>query len=749
MRFYLYAIVSIIVALCFGMEGSCENSSGGYGLVAEVNSDNGIPVLKLNKEKEIVIGYRDSHPVAHIVTARSFIQAGARIQFLSIHPGGRAYQGDKLYARLDSTARDMLKECPDIYFIILVATDINKTSEPKWFVNKEDQLAVWPPDMRKGDRASMASKAWREEVAADLRRLAAHVDNAPYADKVVGYFLCGGSGEWNDYWDYSQPAQQGFAEWLSDKYGNNIQLLKEKWKSKDITFETIRLPSWNELCVADDGIFYTPERSRRIIDFMYYHHQVAADTVIDFAKAIKEETGNRKLVGLWNGYIFLPGWWNGSAPYNIMANWRTKMFSKVLESPYIDFIAAPYSYQERHSGGFFVPQIPMDSIIFHGKMGIIEEDTRTHLTTSYKNRRNFEKHGDIFGKASDANETMAILKRNFAGIFTKPGSGLYYFGLTDEGNKWFDNAAILDAVKEFKEIAKAQSSKDKNISSIAVIVSNRSFLYQKINDLSRDFLLNQMYHNLTVVGAPFDVYLDTDLNDKRFPFDKYKIYIFLNNFYLPDGERALIKKKICTNNNTVVWIYASGYIDDENAQVRNISDLTGINISKYEGRLSRLKCVITNYMDKITEGMPTNIRFGSEQPLEPVFWVDDPTVKVLGELTSTTNEDGIYTFRKPGLAIKRFANWISIWSGAPNLPSSLLRNIAQSAGVHIYSDSDDQVFASQRIFSLHARYDGMRTIKFPQKTSLYDPFAKRYIARNIDVMKMFVKKGETLLWVLE
>jgi hypothetical protein len=78
-----------------------------------------------------------------------------------------------------------------------------------------------------------------------------------------------------------------------------------------------------------------------------------------------------------------------------------------------------------------------------------------------------------------------------------------------------------------------------------------------------------------------------------------------------------------------------------------------------------------------------------------------------------------------------------------------LRNIAQSAGVHIYSDSDDQVFASQRIFSLHARYDGMRTIKFPQKTSLYDPFAKRYIARNTDVVKMFVKKGETLLWVLE
>ncbi|MDD3926554.1 MAG: hypothetical protein PHT33_07835 [bacterium] len=716
----------------------------------QVNRDNGVPILMLNDKPMPVIGYRDHHPVVHMETTESFTKAGIKIHFLSISPAGRAYQGNGLYKLLDNNAESVLKKCPDTYFLILTSVDIKKASEPRWFNGKSDQLTIWPPNMREGDRVSMASKAWREEVKGDLRRLVEHVKNAPYANRVLGFFLSGGGGEWGDYWDYSKPAQQGFIEWLNVKYGDDVQLLKKKWNDPNITFEAVAIPAWKELSSADDGIFYDPGKNRRIIDYLLYHHQLAADTAIDFCKVIKEESDNKKLTGLWNGYMFLPEWWqDGDAANNIIANRRVKMFSRILESPYVDFVTAPYSYQERHSGGCFVSQIPLDSIVLHGKLALVEDDTRTHLSTSHSAYLSCQKYGDDFGKASNEDESIAVLKRNFAGVLTKPGSGIYYFGLGDDGNKWFDSPAILNTVGSFKEIAGNTLAKDKNASNIAVIVSYRSFLYQKINDLSRDFLLNQMYHNLTVVGAPFDTYLDSDLNDKKFPFDKYKMYIFLNSFYLPDAERQLIREKVCRSGNTVVWIYASGFIDEESAQVGNISSLTGINVAKYEGKLTRLNCVVNNYTHDITKGLPTNTRFGCERTMEPVFWVDDPDAQILGELSCTTNEDWIRTFRKPGLCVKRFKSWTSIWSGIPNLPSSLLRNMAKSAGVHIYSEGDDQVFASQKVFSIHARYDGVRKISFPKKTNIYDPFSKRYVARNVDKVEEFMKKGDTLIWMLE
>jgi hypothetical protein len=741
-----------MLALCINTIGFCDDSvlnGGGQEMHALINTNGGAPVLMLNGKPMSVIGYRDHQPVAHMETTANFATAGIKIHFLSINPAGRAYAADNLYKRLDSDAESILKRCPDIYFLILTSVDIRKANEPRWFKDKSDQLAIWPSNMREGDRPSMASKIWREEVKGDLRRLVKHVENTPYANRVLGFFLSGGGGEWGDYWDYSQPARQGFIEWLNVKYGGNVQLLQKKWNNPDISFEKVAIPAWKELSSADDGIFYSPGKSRRVIDYLTYHHQLAADVAIDFCRVIKEESGNKKLAGLWNGYMFSPEWWqDGDTTNNIIYNRRVKMFSRILESPYVDFITSPYAYQERYCGGFFVSPVPTNSVILHGKLRIFEDDTRTHLTTSHPSFLSAEKYGDNFGKTADENETIAVLKRNFAGVLANPGSGLYYFGLGKDGYKWFDSPAILNTVGSFKEIADTMVTGNRSTSGIAVIVSYRSFLYQKINDLSRDLLVRQMY-NLSMIGAPFDAYLDSDLSDKEFPFDKYKMYIFLNSFYLPDAERRLISEKVCGNGNTVVWIYASGYVDDENAQVGNISSLTGINVDKYEGKMTHPSCVVNNYIHEMTRGLPTNMRFVCERPIEPVFWVNDPDAQVLGEIINTTNEGGIYTFRKPGLCVKRFKDWTSVWSGVPNLPSCLLRNMAKTAGVHIYSEGDDQVFASQKVFSIHARYDGIRKISFPGKITVYDPFRKEHVMRNADKIERFMKKGDTLLWVLK
>ena len=70
------------------------------------------------------------------------------------------------------------------------------------------------PDWRNPRQASMASQKWIADVGDMLRGLVAHVENCPYADRVLGYMInTGGSEEWV-YWgaqfgyipDYSPPA---------------------------------------------------------------------------------------------------------------------------------------------------------------------------------------------------------------------------------------------------------------------------------------------------------------------------------------------------------------------------------------------------------------------------------------------------------------------------------------------------------------------------------------------------------------
>jgi hypothetical protein len=79
----------------------------------------------------------------------------------------------------------------------------------------------------------------------------------------------------------------------------------------------------------------------------------------------------------------------------------------------------------------------------------------------------------------------------------------------------------------------------------------------------------------------------------------------------------------------------------------------------------------------------------------------------------------------------------------------LLRNIARGAGVHIYDDADDQVFASERLLAVHVRYAGERVIRLPQASNVYDPFRKRYVAQKAKEFRVFVPAGGTELWVTE
>lgn len=638
--------------------------------------------------------------------------------------------------------------------LVLVNTDIRKRWEPKWLEAHPDEMAIWPDKMQKGDRAAEASKVWQEQVRREIKDLVLHVRQSDYAGAVLGYFLIGGSGEWTDWFDFSQPALDGFRDWLTDRYPD-VEALRRAWHDNKVAFQTAAFPGWKSLTQGDRGVFFDPQKSRQKIDFLLYHHSVPARVIGQFAKIIKEASQGESLVGLFHGYFTDPEWDGSDADPSHVGQFRMrhKSLAQIIEDPNVDFIASPYAYHERHAGGIYDPQLIANSILLHGKMAITEDDTRTHLTPHGSCYAACEKYGDNFGQAQTPQETLSLLQRNFAGVFTRPGSGAWYFGLSDRGNEWWDDPAILHSLETLSDVAHRRLlGKDQSVSQIAVIGSFRSACYQAFNNLPKELITRQLCENLHRLGAPFDLYLDTDLDCPQFPFDRYKLYIFLNTFYLESRERARIKEKICAGNRSVLWIWAPGLVDENSLSLEATNSLTGIRLRMEDVALDSVRCVLTNYTSQLTQGLPTNVRFGpdrTERILAPLLSVNDPDAEILGELLATTAKGNVYTFRRPGLCFKRNAYFTSIWSGVLNVPSCLLRSIARAAGVHIYDDGDDQVLVSDRLLAVHGRYAGERVIQLPRPRDVYDPFRKEYLGKNVTNLKVAISAGGTALWVLE
>lgn len=721
---------------------------------AEIKEFGGAPTLFVNDKPQPILIAREHQPdegPKHDYIKKA-VAGGVNIVWVDVKTfAPYLFSEDNLrksYDSLDKEFSAVLKDIPNAYILLQITTDIKPRWHTKWCKQYPDELMIWPPAMEKGERVSVASKIWLETQKQGIKELVTHIRQSPYSGRVIGGVLCGGNGEWLDWWDYSEPARIAFADWLRSKYGNDVAALRKAWNDDKADFEKVSLPAWKSLFDGDIGLFWDSAKSQKKIDFLFYHHELTANVIIELAEAMKGASNKEMIVGAWNGAFFMPA--GGKGERGIQRR-RHGAYYKLARSPFIDFFHTPYAYREREAGGVYTPQVLVDSITMHGKMAVTEDDTRTLLTNPHARYPVPEKLGDNFGQAKDLNESISLLKRNFAGIFSKPGSGITWFSLGQ--GLWFDHPEIIKTFSVFRGIADRLLGKDRKNSRIAVIVSNKSLFYQKLNGSSSALICAQLVDGLCRMGAPFDVYEDFDITSEKFPHKDYKFYIFLNTFHLSEAERLAIDKNIKTNGNTVLWIYAPGFVGDNGISSKSVSELTGMEIENLDPVYTfGADVVLVDYSSPITKGLPTNIRYGTEfftesSILSPVFLCKDKNAQTLGMMRAYVPD--ICSFNRSGLCMKKFDSWTSVWSGAPNLPSNLLRNMAKYAGVHIYDDGDDQLFASEMLLAVNARYAGNRKISLPEKYNVYDPFQKGYIARDADRFECYIDAGDTKIWLLE
>ena len=688
-----------VIALCIGFvmlfalstSAKSENASRGGKMnipTAKYEYVKGSPVLKINGKTHTAMNYwADVPEVADII--ENCRDNGIHIYWLTVAPTPWKSPGEFDFSILDKRLATLLSKDPNAYVFCIVPLDnqINTglvawvDAHPEELVKTSEGTNTLPDYGGNNSVApSLASKAWQNMTADLFRKLISHVKTGDYADRVIGYIPASGvSYEWQQWasvaWppvfvDYSECARVAFVEWLQQKY-TRVDKMNSAWKTNYASFDEVQIPSKESRCKRDMFTFLDPETSRSEIDFRRYYSDVVANDILRLAKVIKEETEGKSIFGVFYGYIA-----HVLGPYRYQLIGHSSL-RKALDSPDIDFLISPSDYGDRQVGGASAFMSATDSVRLHKKVWIDEADLRTH-------------HATIEPRAADLNDSKACMIRHFGSALAAGCvEQLYDFstGWTSGDKQLMEVAGKLSQIEsKLFDVPRKMFDVD---NSIAVIIDEQSTDYTDMASSIHNETIVFQWPALARTGAGFDTYLLDDI--AKIP--KYKCYLFLNTFRITKDQAKHIEA-LKRNGNVLVFVYAPGITDGNKLTLDRVSEITGIKMDvKKEEAAHRIN------IPKGTLGLKNDVVYGSN-PFGPLFIPKD------GEVIGT--EEGSMS---PGLVMKKYPNWTSVYSVSPNIPASVLTKIAEHAGVNIVNPYEgDITFVGDKVVVIHNVDGGSRKL---------------------------------------
>jgi hypothetical protein len=89
--------------------------------------------------------------------------------------------------------------------------------------------------------------------------------------------------------------------------------------------------------------------------------------------------------------------------------------------------------------------------------------------------------------------------------------------------------------------------------------------------------------------------------------------------------------------------------------------------------------------------------------------------------------------------------WTSWYTLTADMPPAVYRALARAAGVHLFHESDNTLYANRSYVTLCAEKAGEHTITFPQRVDVFDPFSGQILQRNTSKYRCPLRAKETLL----
>lgn len=737
-------------------------------LVAEVRDYNGTPTIMINDEPYSPVFYLRPDFDAYLNNDDEEYISQSTFQLYITYQGGLGKTGTGIiwesenvinYDVFDSYILDMLAVDGDALVMVNVGM-----FPPAWWCKKnpgqknvsqkiyKDADGVWQNgEYVENDGISFASEKWMTESGEVLRKLMQYMVKQPYYNRIFGVRITAGSTyEFMTYGsgstmmpDYSDAARAAFKVWAKEKY-KTIEALQKAWGDTSVTdWSEVEIPSMVErmdtdyrVSAAKTGTIYNSGKERRKIDYNLFLNSKAADCLLYWANIVKTETQRKKIVGAYNGYLTAFGSYDGSAKAHTAID-------RVFSSADIDFIASPIIYGERMFGDSTAFMAMADSAQAYGKLYILEQDNRTFLTNKGYTGFNWNASWDYsVGETHVAQDTVYQFKRDFSHDFVN-GAGLWHYNMY---GGWLNDAQLYQTMAKEKSIYD-NSLKLENrsfLNEVAVFVADEMYAYSTVDagfnssyTLYNSLLVQQRRH-LAKMGVGYDMYAMSSLKSGKVA--PHKLNIFLSPFEVTPETREAINKYIKKDGQYAVWIYLPGISDGYSSNAENIKALTGFEVV-LETRQAWLQVEIAGGDNALTSGINGLIYGNANTSCCPVTYINDADATILGYM----KDNG-----KPGLGVKKFNDWTSVYSSAVNLDVDLLRNLCKAAGVHIYSESNnDVIYSNANYVALHSAVGGKKTIKLDGTYAVYDEFAGKYVSYGTDTIEFTHVSNDTVLFRLE
>ena len=600
---------------------------------------------------------------------------------------GECWIGDHQYRfkNIDDQIDFFLENAPDALLFINIHLDVREwwqeenPGRPNSFYNLS-QIA--------GD------EKWRSDTKDYLRALIRHVEEK-YNKNVLCYWLLGGyTTEWFSHDDYeeSHPIKlEAYRKYMGD--------------------DKIVIPSKERLERAKSEIFLDPIADKDIIDYRRFHSELITDTILYFAKEACEEIDHSKLIGVSSGYVM-------ELVSGTVWDFGQLGFDRLNESEYIDIIGTPSSYKLRSyddCGGYM---LLTDSVMKNNKIYISSFDNQTYISRkSFDNPRRLcndsdtvEAYKRLTGGYYQRNDdlktfdqTLHAMRREMMHRLTKR-SGTWWFDML-EG--WYYDDALMDAVESLVNVSRRFNEiPSVSASEIAVFVSGES-LYRanKFSAISDDLLVNQR-SALGHIGAPYDLYSINDL--EKIDVDKYKLYIFPNEYYLSDTERRLIEERVKGGGRSLLFVGAPDYAGESDLSLDRVSDILEMKV----GILSTPEAKIGAFGSS----------YGYAEAKNPTLYVESDNAVTLGRF---------FESRKTALARCDKDGYSVYFSSLGRISAEVLSAIAKESGVHLYSEENVPVFVNSIFVGVYNPKAEFTTVILPEDGEFTDIFTgKSYKSEN-------------------
>lgn len=686
---------------------------------------------------------------------QQFAEAGTKVFGFSVNLGSgfgpEVWRGPNNFdfAQFDEIIRRIL----DVQPAALLLPRIYVTT-PSWWVDSHpdecqrffDGTTQYPEGVGHGrDRKafpSLGSVRWREATAATLEQLIRHTLTSDYRDHLFGYVISGLMSEEWYHWsihtgqlsDYSIHATEAFRQWLRTKYGSS-QALQESWNQKGLSFDAVNVPSPDARLRGRDRTFRDPRSEMPVIDWYLFYNDLIPDTMESFLRAAKHASGGTKVVGAFYCYMFEFG---GDPEYGHNA------LSRLLQSPSLDFVAVTASYFDRNLGtGADYARSPITSVAHHGKLWYHDNDTVSfrydEINKSRTDREVVERYRQELGVTATPQESIWQYQRSAGFVL---GQGIYQ-SFFDLHGGYFDDPQLMKEIERLNRVLELSANHDtSSIAEILIVSDETSCSYATFESAFLQQSLQPAQVQFTKIGAPHDSILVDDLAIVN--LDRYKFVIFMNCFHLSAKQRQQIERDVLRKGRTILWCYASGLFQGSYESIDASRSLTRFHLVYHpeRGRVQAHLELNDEGRALLDSSNPRHLAMKASPIGHPHVWlhllaVEDDSAIPLGQLAGQMDV---------AFAMKPLEDWTSIYTLNPVLPAAILAGLARRAGVHLFSDRNDTLYASRQYLTINADGNGIRNVRFPRPVTLIDPFTDELLVRHTKQFRRPMRDKET--WIV-